>query len=119
MPRLGSWIESFPEGIYVKPADAWVDPSEAKARALVTARDALGLVPGDTPFENLTKDPPPGIGPYKITESIPNRQFVLEKNYRFNLPGIPKQSGEADRHANQAFVYGDYFRTMGIPIVSK
>ncbi len=36
MPRLGSWIESFPEGIYVKPADAWVDPSEAKARALVT-----------------------------------------------------------------------------------
>lgn len=35
----------------------------------------------------------------------------------YNLPGIPKQSGEADRHANQAFVYGDYFRTMGIPIV--
>ena len=36
MPRLGSWIESFPEGIYVKPADAWVDPSQPKARALVT-----------------------------------------------------------------------------------
>ncbi|MBB3763033.1 ligase-associated DNA damage response exonuclease [Sphingomicrobium lutaoense] len=36
MPRLGSWIEPFPEGIYVKPADAWVDPSEAKAKALVT-----------------------------------------------------------------------------------
>ncbi len=36
MARLGSWIEPFPEGIYVRPADAWVDPSEAKARALVT-----------------------------------------------------------------------------------
>src|SRR5688500_20213845 len=36
MPRLGSWIEPFPEGIYVKPADAWVDPSEPKARALIT-----------------------------------------------------------------------------------
>jgi putative mRNA 3-end processing factor len=36
MARLGSWIEPFPEGIYVKPADAWVDPSEPKARALVT-----------------------------------------------------------------------------------
>ncbi|WP_118855803.1 ligase-associated DNA damage response exonuclease [Sphingomonas mesophila] len=36
MPRLGSWIESFPEGIFVKPADAWVDPSQPKARALVT-----------------------------------------------------------------------------------
>lgn len=36
MARLGSWIEPFPEGIYVRPADAWVDPSEAKPRALVT-----------------------------------------------------------------------------------
>jgi putative mRNA 3-end processing factor len=36
MARLGSWIEPFPEGIYVKPADAWIDPSEAKPRALVT-----------------------------------------------------------------------------------
>jgi len=36
MARLGSWIEPFPEGIYVKPADAWVDPSRPKARALVT-----------------------------------------------------------------------------------
>jgi putative mRNA 3-end processing factor len=36
MARLGSWIEPFPEGIYVKPADAWIDPSEPKRRALVT-----------------------------------------------------------------------------------
>jgi putative mRNA 3-end processing factor len=36
MARLGSWIEPFPEGIYVRPADAWVDPSEAKPRAFVT-----------------------------------------------------------------------------------
>ncbi|WP_206367741.1 ligase-associated DNA damage response exonuclease [Sphingomonas piscis] len=33
---MGSWIEPFPEGIYVRPADAWVDPSDAKAKALVT-----------------------------------------------------------------------------------
>ncbi len=36
MARLGSWIEPFPEGIYVKPADAWVDPSRPKPKALVT-----------------------------------------------------------------------------------
>ncbi|MDQ3139804.1 MAG: ligase-associated DNA damage response exonuclease [Pseudomonadota bacterium] len=36
MARLGSWIEPFPEGIYVKPADAWVDPSQPKDKALVT-----------------------------------------------------------------------------------
>src|SRR3569623_1684600 len=36
MARLGSWIEPFPEGIYIRPADAWVDAGEPKARALVT-----------------------------------------------------------------------------------
>src|SRR5687768_9106612 len=36
MARLGSWIEPSPEGIYVRPADAWVDPSEPKPRALIT-----------------------------------------------------------------------------------
>ncbi len=36
MARLGSWIEPFPEGIFIKPADAWVDPGQPKARALVT-----------------------------------------------------------------------------------
>jgi len=36
MPRLGSWIESHPEGIYVRPADAWIDPSRPKAKAMVT-----------------------------------------------------------------------------------
>lgn len=51
-----------------------------------------GLVPGDTPFENLTKNPPPGVGPYTYTESVPNRQFVMERNAEFDknpIPGIP------------------------------
>jgi peptide/nickel transport system substrate-binding protein len=53
------------------------------------AMNFAGLVPAGTPFENLTDDPPPGIGPYEITESVPNRRFVLERNDRFELPGIP------------------------------
>jgi putative mRNA 3-end processing factor len=36
MARLGSWIEVFPEGIYVRPADAWIDPSQPKPRTLIT-----------------------------------------------------------------------------------
>ncbi len=48
-----------------------------------------GIVPGDTPFKNLTEDPPPGVGPYMITESVPNREFVLEKNPEFEALGIP------------------------------
>ena len=53
MARLGSWIEPFPEGIYVRPADAWIDPSQPKPRALVThghadhARGGHGEVLGD------------------------------------------------------------------------
>jgi peptide/nickel transport system substrate-binding protein len=55
----------------------------------VLAMNFAGLVPGDTPFKNLTKDPPPGVGPYVITESVPNRQFVMKRNTRFHIPGIP------------------------------
>ena len=36
MVKLGDWIEPHPHGIYVKPADAWVDPSLPSPRALVT-----------------------------------------------------------------------------------
>jgi putative mRNA 3-end processing factor len=36
MARLGSWIESHPEGIYARPADAWIDPSRPKSKALIT-----------------------------------------------------------------------------------
>ena len=33
---LGDWIEPHPHGIYVRPADAWIDPSTPCPRALVT-----------------------------------------------------------------------------------
>jgi putative mRNA 3-end processing factor len=36
MARLGDWIDPRPEGIYVPAADAWIDPSQPKPRALVT-----------------------------------------------------------------------------------
>ena len=54
-----------------------------------------GLVPGDTPFKNLTEDPPPGVGPYKVTESVPNRQFVLEKNAELRPNLGPEHPGRA------------------------
>ena len=36
MARLGHWIDPRPEGIYLPGADAWIDPSQPKARSLVT-----------------------------------------------------------------------------------
>jgi peptide/nickel transport system substrate-binding protein len=61
----------------------------------VLAMNFAGVVPGDTPFENQTRDPPAGVGAYRLTESVPGRGFVLERNERFDLPGIPK--GKLDR----------------------
>jgi peptide/nickel transport system substrate-binding protein len=56
----------------------------------VLAMNFAGIVPSDTPFEILSADPPPGVGPYMFTKSVPNREFVMEKNPHFNIPGIPK-----------------------------
>ncbi len=61
----------------------------------VMAMNFSGLVPGDTPFKNMTKTPPPGVGPYEITESVPNRQFVMERVQGFDIPDIPK--GNVDK----------------------
>jgi len=62
------------------------------AFSFVLAMNFAAIVPGDTPFENMTKDPPPGVGPYMFTKSVPNREFVLERNPKFTedtVPGVP------------------------------
>ena len=43
-----------------------------------------------SPGRNLTKNPPPGVGPYTIKVINPRRQFELTKNPNFDIPGIPK-----------------------------
>ncbi|MGE0352178.1 MAG: ADOP family duplicated permease [Gemmatimonadales bacterium] len=35
----------------------------------------------------------------------------------FDLPGVPERTGEPQRHANLHIVGGEYFRTMGIPLL--
>ena len=71
MARLGSWITPCREGIYVKPADAWIDPSQPKATALVThghadhARDGHGKVfatPETLAIMDCRYGPQPGTG---------------------------------------------------------
>jgi peptide/nickel transport system substrate-binding protein len=62
----------------------------------VLAMPFASLVPGDTPFRILTEDPPPGVGMYEITESVPNRQFVLEKNENYPDLGRDLPPGKVD-----------------------
>jgi peptide/nickel transport system substrate-binding protein len=52
-------------------------------------------VPSNTPIKDLTADPPPGVGPYKIKVIDPSRKFVLTRNKYFNVPGLSK--GHVDK----------------------
>ena len=42
------------------------------------------------PVRSMTKEPPPGVGPYSLDVVDPSRKFVLTKNRRFTVPGLPK-----------------------------
>jgi peptide/nickel transport system substrate-binding protein len=58
----------------------------------VLAFPALGLIPKGTPFKNEPTNPPPGVGPYKITNIVPNTSFTAVPNpywAKMNIPGIP------------------------------
>jgi peptide/nickel transport system substrate-binding protein len=61
----------------------------------VLAMEYAGLVPGDTPFENQTKDPPPGVGPYKLENVRVNRGYDLVKVRGFSVPA--QQVGKLDK----------------------
>jgi peptide/nickel transport system substrate-binding protein len=61
----------------------------------------VALVPGDTPDEDLSGDPPPATGPYVISSSKPGRGWSYERNPRWKpnnaklMPEIP--SGHMDK----------------------
>ena len=56
----------------------------------VLAMDFAGIVPSDTPFENASKNPPAGVGPFKLENVRQNRGFELVKNASFpKIDGIP------------------------------
>jgi peptide/nickel transport system substrate-binding protein len=62
------------------------------AFANVIAFPSTGLVPTGTAMQNLSTNPPPGVGAYEITAVSPNRTFTLVTNPKFaalKLPGIP------------------------------
>jgi peptide/nickel transport system substrate-binding protein len=46
-------------------------------------------VPRSTPLRDMTRRPPPGVGPYAIVRSRPGRGFTLRRNEDFDLPGLP------------------------------
>ena len=64
----------------------------------VLAMPGTALVPAGTPIGDLTRDPPPGVGAYVITDVVPNRSWTMVRNPgfdRLDIPNIP--TGSLDR----------------------
>jgi peptide/nickel transport system substrate-binding protein len=63
----------------------------------VLALPATGLVPSGTQMRDLSANPPPGVGAYRITDVVPGRSWTMVRNQRFealDLPDIPAGSLE-------------------------
>lgn len=79
-------------GIMADDATGTIKVTLAKPNVMfpyIMAMPFAGLVPSKTPVKNLTDAPPPGVGAFKITKHDPRREFVLERNERFAVPGLP------------------------------
>jgi peptide/nickel transport system substrate-binding protein len=56
----------------------------------VLAFPAMGLVPTSAPLKEEPANPPPGVGPYKVTNIVPNQSYSVVKNSNWtSIPGIP------------------------------
>ncbi|HEX5195434.1 MAG TPA: ABC transporter substrate-binding protein [Solirubrobacteraceae bacterium] len=56
----------------------------------VLAFPCLGLVPSSTPLAVQANNPPPGVGPYKVTSITPGQSYDVVKNPKWKpIPGIP------------------------------
>jgi peptide/nickel transport system substrate-binding protein len=58
----------------------------------VLAIPGVSYLPASTPMKDQSANPPPGVGPYKITNVVPNQSFDVVKNPVYAseaIPGIP------------------------------
>ena len=56
----------------------------------VLAFPSFAPVPKGTPFKNEPASPPPGVGPYKFANIVPNVSYSVVRNpYWTAIPGIP------------------------------
>jgi peptide/nickel transport system substrate-binding protein len=63
----------------------------------ILAFPSSGFVPTGTKMSNLSNDPPPGVGPYKISNVVPNRSFSVTRTPGWTdstIPGVP--AGKVD-----------------------
>ncbi|HWF55900.1 MAG TPA: ABC transporter substrate-binding protein [Solirubrobacteraceae bacterium] len=54
----------------------------------VLAFPSLGLIPAGTPLKAEPTSPPPGVGPYEVTNIVPNQSYDVVKNPHWASMGI-------------------------------
>lgn len=54
----------------------------------VLAFPTLGIIPAGTPMTPQPTSPPPGVGPYEVTQIVPNQSFSVVRNPRWASMGI-------------------------------
>ena len=138
MARLGSWVESHADGIYVRPADAWIDPSQAKARAIVThghsdhARgghgavlatpETLAILPAGMGQGVVARSPGPVYRtPYRVEFTVPPAELVgdlegTERGDRRLEAEIPFHQWYAPRTLERWHAWGPIARDYPAPV---
>ena len=64
---------------------------------LLEKLQSLFVTPADTPRTPLRTHPPPGTGPYRIEQIVPNRRALLTRNPYFEPAERERPAGFADR----------------------
>ena len=64
---------------------------------LLTKLGILSMTPADTPRIPLRIHPPPGTGPYRIEQIVPDRRALLTRNPYFESAERERPAGFADR----------------------
>jgi peptide/nickel transport system substrate-binding protein len=67
--------------------------------ANVLAFPSLGLIPAGTPMKPEPTTPPPGVGPYEVTNIVANQSYDVVKNPHWAaeaIPGIPSGFDNVD-----------------------
>jgi peptide/nickel transport system substrate-binding protein len=65
----------------------------------VLAFPSLGLIPAGFPMTVQATSPPPGVGPYKVTDIVANQSYDVVKNplwAKEAIPGIPSGYDDVD-----------------------
>jgi peptide/nickel transport system substrate-binding protein len=69
----------------------------------VLAEPTLGLIPAGFPMKVQPTNPPPGVGPYKVTNIVANQSYDVVRNPLWpsmNVPGIPAGHVDVDVKVN-------------------